>query len=158
MKKKVFRISSILIASVFILMAWSSGSDEEPQLNTKEKALDYLQNSYSKHHGDLPYGKYKFLISGNKLMYWDNLDEGWTNQPKATYSFKLVQSTDYEMDYSENKNVEIKVWDFELEDAAYDSDMSWILPLQMDESGCINIRGCSDFMCISTRGWEEDYE
>lgn len=29
MKKKVFRISSILIASVFILMAWSSGSDEE---------------------------------------------------------------------------------------------------------------------------------
>jgi hypothetical protein len=45
MKKKVFRISSILIASVFILMAWSSGSDDskiEESTKPQEKISCYV--------------------------------------------------------------------------------------------------------------------
>ena len=45
MKKKVFRISSILIASVFVLMAWSSGSDDskiEESTKPQEKISCYV--------------------------------------------------------------------------------------------------------------------
>lgn len=144
-----------LIATFFILLAYGSGnssSRDEVKLDTKEKAMDYL-NKIGRYSDRLPYGKFKIAFNKNVIMYWDNLDEGWTDAEKTACYFTLKESVTYEMDYDENKNVEVKMWELEVSDKCWKTEIKSILRLHLSEDGYLYMNDCYQPNCIIGKGW-----
>jgi len=151
--KTTFFLKSI-ITIFFIVLAYGSdeSSSDDVNLDTKEKAMDYL-NKIGRYHDNLPYGKFRISFDKNVIKYWDNLDEGWTNSPKTACYFTLKESITYEMDYSENKNVEVKIWELEVSDKCWKTEIKSILRLHISQDGYLYMRDCYQPICIIAKDW-----
>lgn len=146
------------IILVILFLGWAALSDindrkdKNVKIDTKEKAMRYL-NKVGKYHERLPYGRFKISFEDNIIHYWDNLDGGWTTSPKTSCYFTLKESSTYEMDYSENKNVKVRTWELEVSDKCWETDMKNILRLHLGEDGYLYKRDCYQPDCVCTRGW-----
>ncbi|CAM1357035.1 hypothetical protein [Tenacibaculum halocynthiae] len=153
---------NLWIIPVIVLLGWAALSDirsrEEKErrknfkITSSSEALEYL-NKVGKFRNSLPYGKMKIQIKGNKIFYWDNLDNGWSSQPKAICNFQLYEDSRSEMNYSENRYVKIKSWLLKVEDECWDTKMSNILDLELTNKGYLYIKGGNSASYLCVKGW-----
>ncbi|MEY8863316.1 hypothetical protein [Tenacibaculum singaporense] len=153
---------NLWVFPVVIFLAWAAISDINTQkererrknfkITSLSEALEYL-NEVGKFRNSLPYGKMKIQIKGNKIFYWDNLDNGWSSQPKAICNFQLYEDSRSEMNYSENKYVKIKSWLLKVEDECWDTKLSNILDLELTNKGYLYIKGGNSASYLCVKGW-----
>ena len=104
MKQKLKIISSIVIAGIFLLIAFGSGGEETKKIKidiNDTKAIEtYLQGKWAweKHTGSPnETWRYRFEIQGNKLKIWDcisNVNDPFDmNVETHTHDFTLGEPT-----------------------------------------------------------------